>query len=28
MINCIAASAEFNTYRMLDQYKSIVWNIA
>jgi starch phosphorylase len=27
MINCIAASAEFNTYRMLDQYKSLVWNI-
>ena len=28
MINCIAASAEFNTYRMLDQYKSRVWNIS
>jgi glycogen phosphorylase len=28
MINCIAASAEFNTYRMLDQYKSLVWNIS
>jgi glycogen phosphorylase len=27
MINCIAASAEFNTYRMLDQYKSLVWNL-
>lgn len=28
MINCLIASAEFNTYRMLDQYKSIVWNIS
>ncbi|MFA5100373.1 MAG: alpha-glucan family phosphorylase [Candidatus Omnitrophota bacterium] len=28
MVNCIAASAEFNTYRMLDQYKSLVWNIS
>ncbi|HQJ15043.1 MAG TPA: alpha-glucan family phosphorylase [Candidatus Omnitrophota bacterium] len=27
MINCLAASARFNTYRMLDQYKSLVWNI-
>ena len=27
MINCIAASAQFNTYRMLDEYKSRVWNI-
>jgi glycogen phosphorylase len=28
MINCIAASAQFNTYRMLDEYKSLVWDIA
>jgi glycogen phosphorylase len=28
MINCLAAGAEFNTYRMLDQYKSLVWNIS
>ncbi|MFA6384043.1 MAG: alpha-glucan family phosphorylase [Candidatus Omnitrophota bacterium] len=28
MINCIAASSEFNTYRMLDQYKSLVWKIS
>lgn len=28
MINCLAASAQFNTYRMLDQYKSLVWNIS
>ena len=28
MIECICAAAEFNTYRMLDQYKSIIWKIA
>jgi len=28
MINCIAAGAEFNTYRMLDQYKRTVWKIS
>ena len=27
MIDCIAAGAEFNTYRMLDQYKRLVWNM-
>jgi len=27
MINCLAASSQFNTYRMLDQYKSLIWNI-
>jgi starch phosphorylase len=26
MINCIATGAHFNTYRMLDEYKSLVWN--
>ena len=26
MINCIAAGAHFNTYRMLDEYKSKIWN--
>ena len=26
MINCIAAGAHFNTYRMLDEYKSKVWD--
>jgi starch phosphorylase len=25
MINCIAAGARFNTYRMLDEYKSLIW---
>ncbi|MFH1199105.1 MAG: alpha-glucan family phosphorylase [Candidatus Omnitrophota bacterium] len=25
MINCIATGGYFNTYRMLDEYKSIVW---
>ena len=28
MIDCIAAGAEFNTYRMLDEYKRIIWNMA
>lgn len=28
MIDCIATGARFNTYRMLDEYKKIVWNIA
>ncbi|MBU2222000.1 MAG: glycogen/starch/alpha-glucan phosphorylase, partial [Candidatus Omnitrophica bacterium] len=27
MIDCLAAGADFNTYRMLDDYKRIVWNI-
>jgi starch phosphorylase len=27
MIDCLAAGAEFNTYRMLDQYKHGVWHI-
>lgn len=27
MIDCIAAGADFNTYRMLDDYKRIIWNI-
>lgn len=27
MIDCIAAGAEFNTYRMLDQYKKNIWGI-
>ncbi|MCX5700526.1 MAG: alpha-glucan family phosphorylase [Candidatus Omnitrophica bacterium] len=27
MINCIAAGAHFNTYRMLDEYKHMIWNI-
>ncbi len=26
MINCVVASSYFNTYRMLDQYKQLVWN--
>ena len=26
MINCIAAGSHFNTYRMLDEYKSLIWN--
>jgi len=25
MINCVAASSYFNTYRMLDEYKSLIW---
>ncbi|MCU0650900.1 MAG: alpha-glucan family phosphorylase [Candidatus Omnitrophica bacterium] len=28
MINCIAASAYFNTYRMLDEYKTRVWSVS
>ena len=28
MINCIATGAYFNTYRMLDEYKHIVWGIS
>ncbi len=27
MIDCIATGADFNTYRMLDDYKRIIWNI-
>ena len=27
MIDCIAAGADFNTYRMLDEYKRISWQI-
>jgi glycogen phosphorylase len=27
MINCIIAAGHFNTYRMLDEYKSIAWHI-
>lgn len=26
MINCIATGAHFNTYRMLDEYKSLIWD--
>jgi len=28
MIECISAAAQFNTYRMLDQYKRRIWKIA
>ncbi len=28
MINCIASGTRFNTYRMLDEYKNLIWNIA
>lgn len=28
MINCIATGAHFNTYRMLDEYRSKVWNVS
>jgi len=28
MIECICTSSQFNTYRMLDQYKQMVWKIA
>ena len=28
MIECICTSSQFNTYRMLDQYKQLVWKIA
>lgn len=27
MINCIATGAHFNTYRMLDEYRRIIWGI-
>ena len=27
MINCVAAGAHFNTYRMLDEYKHLIWGI-
>ncbi|OGX53857.1 MAG: hypothetical protein A2321_00670 [Omnitrophica WOR_2 bacterium RIFOXYB2_FULL_45_11] len=27
MINCLSAGAHFNTYRMLDEYKRLIWNI-
>ena len=27
MIECLAVGAQFNTYRMLDQYKKSVWHI-
>ena len=27
MINCLGAGAHFNTYRMLDEYKRLIWNI-
>jgi len=27
MIECICVAANFNTYRMLDQYKSLVWKL-
>lgn len=26
MINCVAVSSHFNTYRMLDEYKSLIWD--
>ncbi len=26
MINCVATGAHFNTYRMLDEYKSLIWD--
>ncbi len=26
MINCVATAAHFNTYRMLDEYKSLIWD--
>jgi len=28
MIECICTAAQFNTYRMLDQYKQLIWKIA
>jgi len=28
MIECIATAAQFNTYRMVDQYKQQIWKIA
>ena len=27
MINCVATGAHFNTYRMLDEYKKLIWNM-
>jgi starch phosphorylase len=27
MINCLAQSSRFNTYRMLDEYKGLVWRM-
>ena len=27
MINCVAAGAYFNTYRMLDEYKRLIWGV-
>lgn len=26
MINCVATGAHFNTYRMLDEYKNLIWD--
>jgi starch phosphorylase len=28
MIECVCTAAQFNTYRMLDQYKSLIWKIS
>ena len=28
MIECLTAAGKFNTYRMLDQYKSLIWKIS
>jgi len=28
MIDCVACSSHFNTYRMLDEYKKQIWNIS
>jgi hypothetical protein len=28
MIECLCVGGEFNTYRMLDQYKKSVWKIS
>jgi len=28
MIECLCVGGEFNTYRMLDQYKHAIWKIA
>jgi glucan phosphorylase len=28
MIECICVAGHFNTYRMLDQYKHLIWKIA
>ncbi len=27
MINCISCGSRFNTYRMLDEYKELIWNM-